>query len=137
MTVVSYASYEEFQAYSPALGSSESEANIEAALLQASRDIDRFVGLLPRSATAEPPAKFDLTELSDDLAEGITNATLAQAEYRLVVGPEHFIHSAGTVVQGPDFTITHGSGASNRLGPKAIYELQAYGLILFGARARP
>ena len=137
MPVVAYATDEELTAYNPSLGGTEAER--EAALNEGARDIDRYLHHLPFSSTAPVPLKLDVTYLSDALVEGLRRANLAQAEWRLVQGPNFFIQPSGTVTQGPDFTITtgEGGGGAGDLSPKAKAELRAYGLMMITARARP
>jgi hypothetical protein len=131
-----YATLDEFKAYSPQLFFSDPD--MESALEQASRDIDRVVGAIQRSATAPAGLKYDITTLDADSATGLSNATCAQAEFRLLQGPEFFI-MPGTETKGPDFTIKSGGGLGvlRWLAPKALDELRSYGLIRTTARARP
>lgn len=133
-----YATLDEFKAYAPSLA--YDDLTLTRALQDASRDIDRFITLLPRSTTATPPLKFDVAKLDADSVEGLNRATLAQAEYRIVQGPDFFVQTSGTEIKGPDFTITNGGagrGAASYLAPTALQELIAYRLVLTQARARP
>lgn len=134
---MSYATRDDLADYAPQV--TGTDAALDLLLKQASLDIDRFLGAIPKSATATPPFKFDLTKLDAATAEGLTFATCAQAEYRDHMGPEFFITSTEQVIQGPDFTIKNGGGggAGNYLGPKAVDELLSYGLLRTTARARP
>lgn len=137
---MSYATRTELADYAPAVVGTD--AFLDRLLLDASRDLDRWWGMIPHSATATDGLKYDLTTLDADTAEGIKKATLAQAEFRNHVGPDYFLDLPGTTVQGPDFTITTGgpgaaSGWSKYLGSKTLAELASYGLLRATARARP
>lgn len=133
-----YATRAELAEYAPQVVGTDPE--LDELLKQASLDLDRFIGVVPRSATAVLPFKWDLAALDATSAEGIKRATMAQAEFRDAMGPDHFVGLAGTTIQGPDFTITSGGGfggGSHNLGPKTIQELISFGLIPTTARARP
>lgn len=135
---MSYATRDDLAAYAPQVIGTDDV--LDEILLQASTDIDRFLGVLPRSRTATPPFKFDLSALDAFTAEGLTRATCAQAEFRHHMGPDYFLDLPGTVTQGPDFTITTGGGSgggSGMLGSKTVDELLSYGLLRTSARSRP
>lgn len=128
-----YAEKADLVAYAPYLVLPSDEI-VNQTLDVASADIDRFLGAVTRSATGGG-LKYDLTLLDTETAQGLINATAAQAEYRLMQGNEFFIQGSSTV-EGPDFTITS-SGSSTRLAPKAIAELQSFRILPTHARARP
>lgn len=134
---MSYATRQELTAYAPTITGTDDV--LDALLLDASRDIDRFLGW-GRSTNGVAPLMVALEDLDAFRAEGLTQSTLAQAVFRDHVGPDYFLDLPETVTQGPDFTITTGSGgggsAASYIGSLAKSELLRYGLLRSTGRSR-
>lgn len=85
------------------------------------------------SAVTVPGRKVNpLTDLNENQALWLANATAAQVEYRTAMGEPFFVRSQYTSVKGPDFTTT---GKLPTIGPKVKRELTNTGLLRVSGRA--
>lgn len=114
---------------------SEVDADGEALLVAAERDVDLHVGAYSKEDNG---LKFGrpngVNEKGLMLAQRIAlrRATCAQAEYRYLKGPEWFAEDQYASVSGPDFSTR---GIKRRFGPKAREELAESGLMRRGGKA--
>lgn len=111
-----------------------SDAALSAVLEQAEHDIDQAL-IPPVQFLTDAGRKIDLVDLLDSQVLALQNGTCAQAEYRVVMGPEFFIRGQFQAVTGPGgFTQ---KGRQPIIGPKVKREMAGSGLMPFGAQASP
>lgn len=126
-----YATLADFEQYAESPTDYATDAK-QRALDAAELDVDAF---LPGAVDFTSGLRIDVTALPLWQLERLIRAVVAQAEYRLEVGPEFFSHASNDeVIQGPDFTI---SGRRSRFSVAAAALLRGAGLLLGGARAVP
>jgi hypothetical protein len=126
-----YASLADFAQYAEAPTDYSADAK-QRALDAAELDVDTF---LPGAVDPTSGLRLDVAALPVWQLERLIRAVVAQAEYRLEMGPEFFSHASNDeVIQGPDFTI---SGRRSRFSVSAAAFLRGAGLLLGGARAVP
>lgn len=106
-----------------------SEEEVATILVDASMDIDRFIG--PAWSTEDNGLRFgDLEDNPKDLPPAVLlrlrRAVCAQGAYRIRMGPEFFEQDQYESANGPDFSTT---GKLGRVGPRAREELRWSGLV--------
>lgn len=128
-----YATRAELNAYIEggvaALGFPDDDEHVTPLLTEASHDVDRYVG--PAWPFEEDGFRFGvIAENPKDLTDGqivnLVRATCAQAEYRIVKGPEFFRNDQHESTSGPDFSTR---GKLSRYGPKMREALHYTGLV--------
>lgn len=136
-----YATRGAFEAYVEGWSTGDPAA-LDRLLERASRDVDYLLGPRPALTTGTFAGfKVDPATLEAWQAAALSRATCAQAEYLFRVGDQDTaVGRAPSLIQGPDFQVSYGSGgATARLGPKVAVELAPLRrtFIPTGARARP
>lgn len=136
-----YATKAELQAYIEGITLPATDPLIQALLQRAERDIDLAVGALVYEANGlkyGSPKTANEKHLLPEQVRALSNATCAQAEYRLSLGPDFFRKPRNKREKGPDFEVEIGGdvGAPPRLAPKARAELIDGGLLFLTGRAR-
>lgn len=133
---IAYATRADLNAYIPggviALGVADTDIAVNTYLEAASRDIDRYAGVdwsvepngLRFGKLSENPKGLEPSQLA-----ALKFACCAQAEYRIVKGPDWFINDQFEQISGPDFSTR---GKQGRFGPKMREELQQSGLRQLG-----
>lgn len=115
-------------------------ASIDFLLREATRDIDNFIGpSLPRQDDGTTfgditlPGYTNPHGMTDIQLKRISDATCAQAEYRLQMGYDFFVEDQRESVAGPGGMTE--TGKVGRVGPKARAELAGTGLLKLTGRA--
>ena len=101
------------------------DADVERALVNAERDVDRAVGF--RVQTEDAARKFDPPTMLARDVESLRRATVAQARYRVVMGDDFFIRDQHEEVGGPEFRTV---GKLARISPACFDELSNGGLLV-------
>lgn len=120
-----YATVVQFEAYVEGWTTDDAAA-LDRYLERATRTIDRLLGAWTyQSSGAYAGLKVDPTKLAAWEAEALADATCAQAEYLIEVGPVTYTRNPGVGrVKGPDFEVeTKAPGGVPRIGPKVAGEL--------------
>ena len=116
--VPSYATVADLELY---LGRDLDDGEATRVLLAAERDIDSILG--PWDVDAITGLKWSpMTELELFEAAALRDATCAQAEYRIAMGPDFFVRAGPKRVEGPDFT-EEWDQAQPDIGPRVWIEL--------------
>jgi hypothetical protein len=123
-----YASQADFEGY--VLGwVTDDPAALERILQNAERDVDTVFGpmeLADNGLKYGHPHDANEKGLTPGQVVALTNATCAQAEYRIQMGEDFFVQDQYETVSGPNFSRT---GRLARIGPKTMAELQAADLV--------
>jgi hypothetical protein len=122
--MATYATIDDLKAYAPQATAGVADAELETTLVQAEGDVDRYG--LPVMERTDAGLKYDPPVDLDTLtATSLRDATCAQAEYRLYMGPALFIEG-GRIGTGGDITLDK---PPPLLAPKAQVELLEGGLM--------
>ena len=127
---MAYATLADLRAYSADANAIVDDDVLTRELEQAERDIDTVLGSrgardAETGLKVDPAAELAAGTLAQWQVDALNRATCAQAEYRLVMGPDFFIRAQHNRVRGPDFTT---EGQLPYIGPKAMLELDGAGL---------
>jgi len=130
-----YASAELLRAYAAPSGVllPADDAELEALLERAERDVDRLLG--PYAVDPLTGLKLDPLELAPAQAGAVARATCAAAEYRSAIGEDGWIEARDglTAVGGLSFDLR----PLVRASPKALEELAGHSLLLRSGCALP
>lgn len=129
-----YATKEEFAADPRLSGWTTTDtAALDKALEAAERDIDAYCGpwtVEVNSRKFGAPAAANEKGLSTAQKQVLRDATIMQAYYRIVQGPDFFVRDQHQSVNGPDFST---SGKLSKLSPAAKQDLAGSGLVIRSA----
>lgn len=125
-----YATQTDFEAYVEGWDTDNPEA-LARLLERAERDID---ALAVTMTPLDSGLKFDPEDMTAADAAVLMRATCAQAEYRFLMGEEHFAKAQFDRVGGPDFTT---EGRLPYIGPKVFRELAGTGVIPMSTTTGP
>jgi len=133
--MASYATLTQYKAQSELPLPADSVIN--KALIAATVDIDNILPGEPNLVTGLRIYIDDLQQWQND---GLVRATVYQAEFRIVKGPEYFLEIENEVITGPDFTISRQTGRSTPglkhfWHARTLMELRHARLLVTGARA--
>lgn len=119
----SYTTEADVRAYAPQITTGIGDDELATLIAQAEQDIDNALPFTYDITGAG--RKIDTADLDVDSRRALSNATAAQVEYRLHVGPAFFIEGAQQITGG-DITLTK---PPKLLAPKARTELVNAGFI--------